>query len=223
MTGRWLNRDPIEPQAWQRYVSNDPINRVDLLGGPEEPWHHVYPLYLGGSNGQLTIQVSPEQHVKIHQYLASQGLAKETPDAARARWKALSPIRQGAAIRQSLEAAGLNGAQIKLAMRGADFMGATPGIGTQRCGKVKGPSFVNRGSGPALGPFAKGAAAAIPALGIFSLLLNGPTVPQEWLDQYPPTGTKLEDRFTPPPGSAYGGMWKRDDGGWYWSEGGNFL
>jgi RHS repeat-associated protein len=56
ITGRWLSRDPMEEQAGMNlylYVSNDPINRVDVLG--LRAWRCRVPLHaIPGGTGQRT-------------------------------------------------------------------------------------------------------------------------------------------------------------------------
>jgi RHS repeat-associated protein len=123
-TGRWLSRDPIEPWKFYKYVSSNPINLVDSLGGPE---HHPYPLYLGGTDNQNPVWLNDENHRKAHRYFTEKGLCKETPEKSRAKWKAMTPAERLSVIHGSLEAAGLSQAEIQKAMEGADFKNAVPG------------------------------------------------------------------------------------------------
>lgn len=40
--GAWINRDPLDSLNEYHYSSNSPVNKLDLLGGPDE-WHHMLP------------------------------------------------------------------------------------------------------------------------------------------------------------------------------------
>ena len=48
-----------------RYVGNMPIDLLDLYG---QALHHPYPLYLGGSDDQLLLDLPQEQHDKVTEY-----------------------------------------------------------------------------------------------------------------------------------------------------------
>jgi RHS repeat-associated protein len=88
-----------------RFQFNAPTNYVDPWG---DPWHHPYPLYLGGDDGQELLSLSDDAHAKIHKYFKDNGFPKETPNESGVRWKELTAEERDDHIRKSLEAAGLD-------------------------------------------------------------------------------------------------------------------
>jgi RHS repeat-associated protein len=52
------------------YLASSPLRHVDPSGlSAEEPLHHLYPKYLGGSPTGPGIRLTYEQHTEIHSYL----------------------------------------------------------------------------------------------------------------------------------------------------------
>ncbi|WP_428939136.1 fibronectin type III domain-containing protein [Fontivita pretiosa] len=66
-----------------------------------DPWHHPYPLYLGGSPTQRLIQLTPEQHEIVHRFW-DRWLASIDGEDARDIWAALKPEERRTMIKASL-------------------------------------------------------------------------------------------------------------------------
>ncbi|MDR0521504.1 MAG: RHS repeat-associated core domain-containing protein [Planctomycetaceae bacterium] len=103
--GRWTSRDPIGYQAGDenlfRYCFNAPLDWIDSLG---LDLHHPYSLYLGGSNEQILIDLTPEQHTEITNYFRKNFTYDE---AGRAKWASITDAERRFHIKQSLKTANI--------------------------------------------------------------------------------------------------------------------
>nr|WP_261360646.1 RHS repeat-associated core domain-containing protein [Aeoliella straminimaris] len=136
--GRWVTQDPIEYLGGfnlYEYVDGMPTFYEDPFGLYV---HHPYPLYLGGSNDQLGIDLPMKNHQAAHKYFKDRGYG--FGDAGRANWKKLNAAQQRRVIRGSLKAAGVKSSDIRKIMKSA-FKGSKSGTKMPR-GSGLGKNFI---------------------------------------------------------------------------------
>ena len=122
MTGEFTSRDPLEyVDGMSLYRAYFGIGGVDPLG---EAVHHPYPLYLGGSNFQIGIDLVGANHDAAHRYFRERGY---WGDQGRADWAALTRKQQKNIVDGSLKAAGVS-ARDRKKLLGSAFKGAKKGV-----------------------------------------------------------------------------------------------
>ncbi|TWT39915.1 hypothetical protein KOR42_50610 [Thalassoglobus neptunius] len=109
--GTWLSRDPIgysdRSNNLYGYALQNPTNRFDFWGLEVEGYHHGWPLFLGGSNGQPQFYRDKAMHTAAHDYLQG-ALGHRSGDAARESFRKFSSAQQEDIIRQSMKKAGIS-------------------------------------------------------------------------------------------------------------------